>query len=74
MTYAQFHNGIRVIMCLSGDEVLGATNSEDREFLGDDLILERFRRDPLKYFVACPTQDSEWMFAIIERKNKEAWL
>lgn len=72
MTLQEFTNGLRVLWCLSGDEYLGCINAEDREYLGDDLLLERFRRDPQKAFAHLPDQDQVRVFAIIEQKNKKA--
>lgn len=74
MTLQELLNSIRFFWNIDPGQYLACINAEDREFLGDVLILERFRRDPFRAFVSLPTQDQERVFAIIERKNKEAGL
>lgn len=74
MNLAQFHNGLRVLYCLSGDEFLACINAEDKEFFGTEKLLERFRANPHRYFCECPTQDAERLFAVIIRKNAAAGL
>lgn len=69
MTYRDFHHALRILLCLSGEEFLSCVNAEDREFIGDDKLLERFRQNEFKTFLELPTQDSERLFALIERKN-----
>ena len=74
MTFDQFHNGLRVLYCISGSEFLSCINAEDREYIGDDKLLERFRANPHKYFCECPTQDAERLFGIITERNAMAGL
>lgn len=74
MTLAQFHNGLRVLYCLSGDEFLACINDEDKEYYGADKLLEKFRANPHKYFVECPTQDAQRLFAVITKRNADAGL
>lgn len=72
MNLRQFTNGARVLWNIEGDEYLACINKEDREFIGDTILLDRFRRDPHRAFVSLPTQDQERVFAIITERNKRA--
>lgn len=69
MTFCDFHHGLRILICLSGEEFLSCINAEDREFFSDAVLLGRFRKNEFKTFLELPTQDAERLFAIIERKN-----
>lgn len=74
MKFNEFHNGLRVLMCLSGAEFLGCLNDEDREYFGDEKLLEKFRANPHRNFCELPTQDAERLFAIIQEKNAKSAL
>ena len=69
MTFPEFHNALRILMCLSGAEFLACINAEDREYFGDDKLLEKFRANPHRNFCELPTQDAERLFAIIHERN-----
>lgn len=70
MELQEFLNSIRILWNIDRPEYLECINDEDREFLGDQLLWERFARDPHRAFVALSTQDQERVFAIIQERNK----
>lgn len=74
MTLQEFLHGIRILWNIEGDEYIACINKEDREHFGDDDLMKRFLRDPQRTFVSLPDQDQKRVFAIIEKRNKEAGL
>ncbi len=74
MLLSEFSNGMRVLWCLSGEEYLKCINAEDREYVGDDKLWERFCTNPHRTFVELPDQDQERLFSIIAHRNYKAGL
>lgn len=74
MTYDEFNNGLRVLLCINCKTFLECINPEDREFVGDNQLWDRFVKNPYQTFLNLPTQDSLRLFDIIETRNTKAGL
>ena len=74
MTLDEFLNGVRVLWNIDRHEYLSCINGEDRKYFGEQMLWERFYKEPHRTFAALPTQDQERVFALITGRNRKAGL
>lgn len=68
MTFAEFHNALRVLYCIEFDEfstcLVGFYDQHEW-----DRQWNKFITDPHRYFVSASTSIAERLFEIIEKRN-----
>ena len=66
MTFAEFHNGLRVFTSIDGDEFAAAIGDDD------PALWERFEANPHDFFVRSPDARAKALFAIITERNAKS--
>lgn len=66
MTFAEFHNALRILMSIDRHELeaAGVIKARDHNAWGE------FRRDPFRWFIRADDADAPKIWAIIERRQR----
>ncbi len=71
MTFTEFHNALRVLLNIDGDEFLRALwPNEEPNFLMHDEAWEAFDDDPHMWFIKAPDAAARAIWAIVEERMK----
>ena len=66
MTFAEFHNGLRILLNLDLDGLATAGAMEHRDF---DTYAE-FRTDPVCWFIRTDTRRAEAIWSLMQKRMK----
>lgn len=65
MTFAQFHNGLRILLNIDRHDLVerGIIKANDNNAWGE------FRRDPFRWFVKAPDAKAKAIWALVEARQ-----
>ncbi len=66
MTFAEFHNGLRILLNIDLDELADAGVMEPRDFIS----YAEFRTDPFRWFIRASDQRAKAVWSLMQERMK----